>query len=128
MNVILLWLSSSNKGFVCFFLQEFIWLSSFFLHKGDFFHKMAVCLFSVSCLFLVSCCPYFFMIICKRFGIESLRFLKYFVDISWHHTFFSSSCSISRLGVFFSDIFFFILCQQFSIRFKSGLLSGFKSD
>ena len=28
-----------------FFLQKWIWLSGFFLHKGDFFHKMAVCLF-----------------------------------------------------------------------------------
>ena len=64
------------------------------------------------------------MTICKRFGIESLKFSKYSVDISWHHTFFSSSCRISRLGVFFSDIFFFILCQQFSIGFKFELLPG----
>ena len=68
--------------------------------------------------------PLFFMTICKRFGIESLKFLKYFVDISWHHTFFSSSCRILRMAIFFSNIFFFVLCQQFSIGFKSGLLPG----
>ena len=69
--------------------------------------------------------PLFFMTICKHFGIESLKYLKYSVDISWHHTFFSSSSRILRLSVFFLNIFFFILCVQFSIGFKSGLLPGY---
>ena len=44
LNVVLLWLSSSNSGLLCFFLKKCIWLSSFST-QGRLFSLYGVCLF-----------------------------------------------------------------------------------
>ena len=47
LNIILLWLSSSNSGFACFFLQKCIWLGVFFTRRRLFSLNGHLLLFSV---------------------------------------------------------------------------------
>ena len=70
--------------------------------------------------------PLFLVTICYCLDIGLLKFLKYSGVICWYQTFFSSSNRVGYLDKesSFQTCFFFILCLQFSIAFKSVQSSG----
>ncbi len=119
MFLYILWIQSYKKKITGNWYHNEIWLKSVAVHTKSWgkFHKKKS---AVSDLLYLIASPLASMTIWSLFGIESLKFHKYWGVSSWVHSSLMAAVSLGtdEMSVVFSMVFMWF--QQYLIGFRSG--------